>query len=59
MISRDYTREIGLEPSERRLSLPTTIAVFAVLALAGILVVRQLHPGQPAAEAAPAKLSSR
>lgn len=61
MISRDYTRELGLEPAERRLSLPATIAVFAVIALAGAVIVRELYPARPAAEtaAAAAQVSSR
>jgi hypothetical protein len=61
MISRDYTREIGLEPSDRRLSLPVTIAVFAVLALVGVLIVRKVYSAQPAAEvpATTAQVSSR
>lgn len=60
-ISRDYTREIGLEPSDRRLSLPVTIAVFAVLAVAGVLIVRKVYSSQPVAETATttAQVSSR
>lgn len=44
---------------ERRVSLPVTIAIFALVALAGVLIVREVQ--KPAAEAAtpPAKVSSR
>ena len=56
-----WLRLIGLEPAERRLSLPATIAVFAVLALAGVLIVRKVYSAQPAAETAAttAQVSSR
>lgn len=61
MISRDYTREIGLEPAERRLSLPVTIAVFAVIALVGVLIVRKVYHVQSAVEvpSTTAQVSSR
>lgn len=61
MISRDYTRELGLEPAESRLSLPVTIAVLTVVVLAGVMIVRELYPAQSDAETATAsaQVSSR
>ena len=61
MISRDYTQEIGVAPAERRVSLPVTIAIFAVAALAGVMIVREVYTPAPAAKAPPppAKVSSR
>jgi len=56
MISRDYTKELGLAPAERRLPLPVTIAVLALVAAAGVLFVRQIYTVAPAAEPAPAAL---
>jgi hypothetical protein len=61
MISRDYTKELGLAPAERRLPLPVTIAVLALVAAAGVMFVRQVYAVAPLTESdpAPLKVSSR
>jgi hypothetical protein len=53
MISRDYTREIGLPAGERPASRPVTIVFLTLVVLAGAAIVWQLVVQMPANRPAP------
>ena len=43
MISSDYTQEIGMTTQKRSVPLPYVIAIFALIALAAGIIVKQVH----------------
>ena len=61
MIIRDYTQEIGMSAGERPVPKPVALAVLALVALGGVLFVRQIFAQKPAGEnpPAPVKVTSR
>lgn len=61
MISRDYTKEVGMSSGERPVPKLVAVAILALVAVGGVLFVRQMSGHKPGAEAAPApvKVSSR
>jgi len=53
MISRDYTREIGMPAGEKPVSRPVTVVVLTLVALAGAAIVWQIFAQMPAGKPAP------
>jgi hypothetical protein len=53
MISRDYTREIGMPAGAKPVSRPVTIVFLTLVALAGVAIVWQIFAQMPADRSAP------
>lgn len=55
MVSRDYTKEVGLQTAEKSVSKPVAAVVFAILALGGWYTVHALTSSHHDAAPPPAQ----